>query len=52
MKIDKFVVLKEKLTRGIFRELGDIEGFDAKRYPCLKKLEEIIVETLQLNKEE
>ena len=48
--VDKFVVLKEKVARGVFKELGDIQGFDEKKYPYLKKLEEIIAEILGLDK--
>jgi len=46
MKVDKFVVLKEKLARKIFKELGDVEGLS--RFDGLTKLEKIISETLNL----
>jgi len=46
MKVDKFVVLKEKLARKIFKELGDVRGLS--EFKGLTKLEKIISETLNL----
>lgn len=50
MKVKKYVVIKPKLARQIFKELGNIEGLD--RFRGLRKLEKIIVETLELDKED
>jgi len=49
MQVKKFVVLQEKLARAIFKELGNVEGLN--KFPSLGKLEKIIVETLELDKE-
>lgn len=50
IKVEKYVVIKEKLARKIFEELGDISGLYL--YDGLTKLEQIIAETLKFNKEE
>lgn len=49
MKTDKFVVLKAKLARKIFKELGDVRGLG--EFKGLSKLEKIIAETLNLGEE-
>jgi len=46
LKVDKFVVLKAKLARKIFKELGDVRGLSD--FDGLSKLEKIIAETLNL----
>lgn len=50
MKVERYIVIKENLAKAIFKELGDVEGLD--RFCSLRKLEEIIVETLKLYKED
>ena len=49
MRVKKYIILQEKLAKAIFKELGNVEGLS--RFPSLQKLEEIIVKTLELDKE-
>jgi len=50
MKVKKYIVIKPELAHKIFKELGNVEGLD--RFQALQKLEKIIVETLELDKED
>ena len=45
----KYIVIKEKLARLIFKELGDIAGLTEKK--GLSKLEQIISDTIDLEKD-